>query len=180
MRIIFTKVLGGECVARLHRRDGVVVELLSYSRKYRVPHDLAHFVTERELLLSTGVFGSLAAGAMFHSVRVVSGKPRHDAAARSKRILIANRHGLTVAEVLAGALHHVVEHRQPGVPFRKACADWGIVEQGPFPWTEEDIGRATDTLRDTAARWETIDAPGSMDELWPDVLTSHVPADNAR
>ena len=66
----------------------------SYSRKYRVPHDLAHLVTERELLLATGVFGSLAAGAMFSNARVVSGRPRHDAAARSKRILAANRRGL--------------------------------------------------------------------------------------
>src|SRR5258706_5064604 len=147
MRIAFTRVTGGECVALLHRRDGVVVELPSYSRKWRVPHDLAHLVTERELLLATGVFGSLAAGAMFSNVRVVSGKPRHDATARSKRILTANRRGLTVAEVLAGVLHGAVEQRKPAAPYEKAREDWAIVEQRPFPWMEADIARATDTLR---------------------------------
>lgn len=176
MRIIFARVSGGECIARLHRRDGVVVELPSYSRKWRVPHDLAHLVTERELLLATGLFGSLAAGAMFSNVRLVSGRPRHDAAARSKRIIAANRRGLTVAEVLAGALHHAVEQRQPITPFEKAREDWGIVEHRPFPWTEEDIGRATDTLRDAAQQWDALDDAGALDEFWPDVLTSPVPA----
>jgi hypothetical protein len=177
MRIVLTRVPGGECVARLHRRDGVVVELPSYSRKYRVPHDLAHLVTERELLLATGVFGSLAAGAMFSSARVVSGKPRHDAAGRSKRILAANRRGLTVAEVLTGVLHHAVEQGQPGAPYEKAREDWGIVEQRPFPWTEADIARATDTLRHAARQWEALADTETLDEFWPDVLTSPVPAD---
>jgi hypothetical protein len=177
MRIIFTRVSGGECVAHLHRRDGVVVELPSYSRKWRVPHDLAHLVTERELLLATGVFGSLAAGAMFSNVRVLAGKPRHDAAARSKRILTANRRGLTVAEVLSGVLHHAVEQSQPDAPFAKAREDFGIVEQRPFPWTEEDIARATDTLRHTARQWEALADADTLDEFWPDVLTSPVPAD---
>jgi len=177
MRIVFTRVPRGECIARLYRRDGVVVELPSFSRRWRVPHDLAHLVTERELLLATGVFGSLAAGAMFSNVRVVSGKPRHDAAARSKRILTANRRGLTVAEVLAGVLHHAVEQRLPVPPYEKAREDWGVVEYRPFPWTPEDIARATDTLRDTVRLWEALDDTGTLDEFWPDVLTSPVPAE---
>ena len=177
MRIIFTRVSGGECLARLHRRDGVVVELPSVSRRWRVPHDLAHLVTERELLLATGLFGSLAAGAMFSNVKVVSGKPRHDAAARSKRILTANRRGLTVAEVLAGVLHQSVERCHPVPPYEKAREDWGIVEQRPFPWTEDDIARATDTLRDTAQQWDALADTDTLDEFWPDVLTSPVPAD---
>lgn len=175
MRIVFTRIVGGESLARLHRRDGVVVELPSYSRRWRVPHDLAHLVTERELLLATGLFGSLAAGAMFTNARVVSGKPRNDAAARSKRILTANRRGLTVAEVLAGVLHHAVEHRDPQAPYDRARQDWGIVEQRPFPWTPADITRATDRLRDTAQQWEALGDTGTLDEFWPDVLTSPVP-----
>jgi hypothetical protein len=152
-----------------------VVELPSFSRRWRVPHDLAHLVTERELLLATGLFGSLAAGAMFSNVRVVSGKPRHDAAARSRRILAANRRGLTVAEVLAAVLHHAVERRQTEPPFEKAREDWNVVEQRPFPWTEEDIARATGALRDTAAQWEALEDAGTLDEFWPEVLTSPVP-----
>jgi hypothetical protein len=131
---------------------------------------------ERELLLATGVFGTLAAGAMFSNARVVSGKPRHDAVARSRRILTANRHGLIVAEVMAGVLHHAVEHRQPEVPYEKAQHDWGIMEQRPFPWTEADIARATGTLRDTAQQWEALADAETLDEFWPAVLTSPVPA----
>ena len=179
MRIVFTRVSGGECITVLHRRDGVVVEFPSYSRRWQVPHDLAHLVIERELLLATGLFGSLAAGAMFSNVRVVSGKPRHDAAARSRRILTANRRGLTVAEVLTGVLHQAVERCCPEIPYEKAVHDWGIVEERAFPWTEEDIARATDTLRDTAHQWETLADAGTLDEFWPDVLTSPVPAEGS-
>jgi hypothetical protein len=110
MLVVFTRAAGGSTLVTLHRRDGVVVELPGYDRKYRVPHDLAHLVTERELELADGVFGSVAGGGMFSNMRVVSGKPRHDAGARSKRLLDANKRGLSMAEVLAGAMHDAAEH----------------------------------------------------------------------
>jgi hypothetical protein len=175
MLLLFTRGEGGGCVARAHRRDGVVVELASYTRRHRLPHDLAHFVTERELHLSDGVFGSIAAGALFASVRVVSGRQRHDAVARSKRILAANRRALSVAEVLSGVLHDTVEHRYDGTPMARAIQDWGIVEERPFPWAEADIARATGTLREVDRRWSALPAGGVLEEFWPDVLTSPVP-----
>lgn len=74
----------------IHCPDGVVVWLPSYSRKWRVPHDVAHAVTERELGLAQGVFGSIASVAVFDNMQVVSGRPRHDARAVSARILRSN------------------------------------------------------------------------------------------
>lgn len=64
-----------------------MVELPSYSRTHRVPHDLAHAVAEREFGRADGVFGSIAAGAVFDNMRVIAGRPRHDAAARGRRVL---------------------------------------------------------------------------------------------
>jgi hypothetical protein len=192
MRIVFTPVPGGECVTTFHRRDGVVVAMPSYSRKWRVPHDLAHAVAEREFNIADGVFGSVAAGAMFANVRVVSGRPRHDAAERSKRILAANRQMLGVAEVVAGALHDCVEdaHRtfpggyrgadpatNPGRHLREALSVSAI---DPLAWTDDTIRAAADTLRSLATEWAGVPLGGAFEFFWPDRLVKPVPPPRAR
>jgi hypothetical protein len=156
----------GECQAWVHRPDGVVVWLPSYSRKWRVPHDLAHAVTERELGLAEGVFGSIASGAVFENMRVVSGRPRYDARAVSARVLRANRRALSTAEALAGVLHQAVEHRRP-VPQSAAREAWGVVNQDPFPWTDADITRATETLRALGERWSGSGSDDALEFTWP-------------
>jgi hypothetical protein len=85
MLVTIARADRGSTVATIQRRDGVVVELPGYDRKFRVPHDLAHAVTERGLGLSRGVFGSIAGGGMVGNMRVLTGRPRHDAAERSRR-----------------------------------------------------------------------------------------------
>jgi hypothetical protein len=51
----------GECLTLIRRADGAEFTLSSYSRKHRVPHDLAHAVTERELGMPDSIFGCIAA-----------------------------------------------------------------------------------------------------------------------
>lgn len=170
----FRRAPRGESQAWVHRPDGVVVWLPSYSRKWRVPHDLAHAVTERELGLARGVFGSIAAGAVFENMRVVSGRPRHDARVVSARVLRANGRALTTAEVLAGVLHQAVEHRRP-VPQSAAREAWGVVNQDPFPWTVADITRAADTLRALSERWSTLTAADALEFDWPQRLIRPLP-----
>jgi hypothetical protein len=183
MRIVFMPVPGGECVTTFHRRDGVVVAMPSYSRKWRVPHDLAHAVAEREFGIADGVFGSVAAGAMFANVRVIAGRQRHDAAERSKRILAANRRMLGLAEVVAGALHDCVEdaHRNfpggnpatnPGRHVREALS---VSTIGPLPWTDDTIRAAADTLRSLAAEWAHVGPGEALEFFWPDRLVKPVP-----
>lgn len=180
MRIVFARAQRGESVATIYRNDGMVVELPSYSRKHRVPHDLAHAVVERELEMVGGVFGSIAAGAMFENMRVVSGRVRHDAAARSRRILAANRRTLTLAEIMAGALHHLVEHadsgtgRSPGaVPTLRRA--WGSVSEDPFPYPAQRAIAAVGVLRDHAVRWAALAGGEVLEFHWPDALTAPVP-----
>ncbi len=73
MHISFHHAPRGESEARIRRQDGVVLILPSYSRKFRVPHDLAHAAAERELGLGGGVFGCIAAGAVFDNMRIADG-----------------------------------------------------------------------------------------------------------
>ena len=152
-----------ESQAWIHRLDGVVVWLPSYSKKFRVPHDLAHAVTELELGMPRGVFGSIFSGAIFDNMRVVGGRTRHDARRVSDRVLRTNREYLRNTEVLSGVLHHAVEHRLV-VPWAMARAAWGSVNEEPFPWTRADITGATEQLRALGEEWATA---GSLRLDWP-------------
>ncbi|WP_336159846.1 hypothetical protein [Amycolatopsis sp. VC5-11] len=167
MRITFHHASRGESVARVRRGDGVTLVLPSYSRKWRVPHDLAHAAAERELRLGGGVFGCIAAGAVFDNMRVTEGKPRHDAKARSAKILRSAKRSIGIAEVMAGVIHEAVEQRLP-IPFEQAREGWGALAQDPFPWTDADITRATDTLRELDRQWQA--SPNPLEFDWPDSL----------
>jgi hypothetical protein len=163
-----------ESQAWIHRLDGVVVWLPSHSRKFRVPHDLAHVVTERELGMAQGVFGSIASGALFDNMRVVAGRKRHNARAVSDRVLRANREHLRTAEILAGVLHDAVEHRWV-VPWAMARSAWGSVNEDPFPWTREDITRATEALRAMGATWAALGPGDPLEVDWPRRLVLPAP-----
>ena len=174
VHIEFRRAERGESEALVHRLDGAVVLVPSFTRKHRVPHDLAHAVTERELGMAHGVFGSIMAGAVFENMRVVSGRTRHDAQAVSDRVLRANARALTTAECLAGVLHHAVEHHEPA-PTAMARRAWGSINEAPFPWTDADISRATEALRELDKRWHDI-TDDVLTFAWPHRLTAPPPA----
>jgi hypothetical protein len=171
MLITFARALSGSTLATIRRADGVVLELPGYDRKYRVPHDLAHAVTERELGMPGGVFGSIAGGGVFDNMRVVAGRPRHDAAERSKRLLAANKQSLGVAEVLAGVVHDAVELGEQST-LERARRSWGVFSTEPLPWSDEQIAGAVAMLAELAVEYQ---AHGKVVFTWPDRLTSPVP-----
>lgn len=173
MRIVFVRRPIGESVALIHRPDGVVVALPSYTRKHRIPHDLAHAVVERELGWATGIFGSVAAGAMFDNASVVAGRPRPDAARRSERILRANAGMLGRSELIGGMFHRTVEHRRVaeiGTEIRRA---WALTDTGPCPYDEQRLVQVASTLDSLGTAWESVD---ELEFFWPDRLISPVPA----
>ncbi|MEV0902781.1 hypothetical protein [Actinoplanes sp. NPDC049802] len=172
MLVVFAHSSTGATVATLHRADGVVLQLPGYDRKFRVPHDLAHFATERALQMAGGLFGSVAAGGVFTNMRLVSGRPRHDAAARSKRVIDANKQTLGVAEVLAGVIHQIVETDDPAPAATMVRNAWGVLDPGVFPWTDEQVGTAVRDLTELTGEWE---ARGTLRLTWPDHLVAAAP-----
>ena len=152
----------GGYAALIRRGDGVTVRLPGYDRTFRVPHDLAHFVAEREFRLDRGVFGSIAAGAMFSNMSLVEGRARYDAQARSRAVLRANAVELTLAECLSGVVHTAVEHDlDRPTAHRKLRDSWGVLRPGPCPYGPADLGRAVDVLRLLGERWEVL-GPGDV------------------
>lgn len=175
VRIVFTRVPGGESLATIYRPDGVVVVMPSVSRKHRVPHDLAHAVAERELGLARGIFGSLAAGALFNNVRVVSGRQHHDASHRSTRILRANSIDLGHSELLGGALAHAVEAGCPAEVCERVRHDWAVLHTEPCPYDDRQLHDAARTLDLLAQAWQQLQPDEGLDFPWPDRLISPVP-----
>jgi hypothetical protein len=115
MEITFTRTGGRRYATQAVRDDGVSVQVPSYDRTAPLPHDLAHYVVERELGLKNGFWGCVAAGALFPGMTVISGRQRPQAAARSAAVIReAGQHG-TEAEVLVGVLLGIVhDGLEPG------------------------------------------------------------------
>ncbi|MEV6846442.1 hypothetical protein [Actinoplanes sp. NPDC051411] len=171
MHVTVTRAATGSTCATIRRDDGVVLELPGYDRTFRVPHDLAHAVTERALGLSRGVFGSIAGGGVFDNMRVVAGRrPRHDAAERSRRLLAANKAELGRAELIAGVMHQGVEHHTDPLP--RAREAWHAFTTDPFPCSDDEFRAAA---ADLAALADAYTATGTVEFTWPTRLTSPVP-----
>src|SRR5262252_8480238 len=93
---------GGAYVVLIRRDDGLTVQLPGYDRDAAVPHHLAHFVTEHEFRLTHGVFGCIAAGAMFSNMSLVGSRARYDTHVRSRAVLRSHAGDLSLAESLSG------------------------------------------------------------------------------
>ena len=157
MHVTFLHDPRGECLTLIRRADGAEFTLSSYSRKHRVPHDLAHAVTERELGMPDGIFGCIAAGAIFDSMQQTAGKKRYDAKTRSTRILKAPN-SIGISESLTSVIHEAVEKDRP-TPYALVRETWGITRHDPCPYLDTDLDRATETLRELSHRWQANSDP---------------------
>lgn len=63
VEITFLKQTERDYEVFVRRDDGVALQVRSFDRQRRLPHDIAHFVVENELRLQHGFWGLLAAGA---------------------------------------------------------------------------------------------------------------------
>jgi hypothetical protein len=173
MQVDFHRTDGHAGYAVLMRRDdGLTVRLSGHGGNRRIPHDLAHFVTERELRLAHGVFGSISAGAMFSGMVVVGGPARYDARGRSYAVIRAYAAEIGLAEVLVGVVHDGVEHSAGAdTVHRQLLEAWGSLRRSPCPYPVTTLRRCLgriDALEDRwrqvrvgqrlALRWESPDA----------------------
>jgi hypothetical protein len=164
MEVRFAKQERGGSVAEITRPDGVRLRLTSYDRKYRVPHDLAHFVTERELGLTDGLFGSIAAGALFDSLEVLSGKR---AGARSDAVRKRNAAALAFTESLVGVVHLGVDGPDQAV-VDGLERTWRSQREGRCPYPAERRLAAIRSLKDLGGRFAAL-GPGETVDLTFDV-----------
>ncbi|MGI8697232.1 MAG: hypothetical protein ACR2JQ_11425 [Mycobacteriales bacterium] len=137
-------------------------------RTFRVPHDLAHFAVEGELGMRDGVFGTVMAGGLFDKMQIIAGRRRHDDRQRSAAVVRANTatRAVAVAEVLAGVVHRAVEAGTQPDLYSRACEQWGIVRQDPFPFTPEQLASARCGLSELAEEWTSLDTGSQLTLRW--------------
>lgn len=132
-----------------------------------MPHDLAHFAVERARGLPGGIFGCIAAGAVFSNMVVLSGRPRHDARARSMSVLRATRKSISPAESLVGAAHSAAEtHRR--LLLRDVREAWGVLRAEPCPYDAQTVRRVASMLEALAEEWSSSTEP--LELPWPERL----------
>jgi hypothetical protein len=167
MDVTFHRLDGNRYYTTAVRDDGVTVRIPGYDRTSAVPHDLAHFVAEREFGMTRGFWGSVAAGALFTNLPV-SGRQKPHAAERSKQIIKAHAVDIWRAETVAAAIHDAVEDDlAPEVVLRRLRAQSDSAGTGLPPMTVTDVRTAAAALRREAERWSAVPVGQSLTLTWP-------------
>lgn len=169
MEITFTKTGPRAYEAVVSRDDGVVLRVPSPDRPAGLPHDIAHYLVERELGLERGFWGCVAAGAVFDNIRVVSGRRRPHAAERSKEMIKAARTQLATSElyalVLLGVAREGKEADWPGVVARLDEV-WRPFREPRRPVSAEEAVRVCRVMRETEARWLALPVGQGLTVSW--------------
>jgi hypothetical protein len=170
MEITFTKIAGRKYEVLLRRDDGVVLELRSFDRPVRLPHDIAHFVVESELSLKHGLWGLLASGVMLPNLRLVSGRLRPRAAERSRELMKEAGQHPTEAEVLVSFIMGIaaqgIDQDWPRVRSRLNDA-WHPRHSQRGPISHDEVRRACQRLREAERKWEELTVGESITVTWP-------------
>jgi hypothetical protein len=120
------------------------------------PHDLVHLLVEQHLGVADGIFGCIADGVVWESMRHVSGRRPPHWAERSARLQRERAESLRAAEYLAHVVHRLScgEPILPGDPDRSGQ---------PLPRLHD----AAASLAAATARWAAL-RPGERWTLsWP-------------
>jgi hypothetical protein len=147
-----------------------VLRVRTPDKPLKIPHDMAHYVVERELSFDKGFWGSIAAGAVFGTMQVVSGRQPPRAAERSAAMIKAFCREHAAAELYVAVLQGVaVEGRERDWRYVNACLDevWR-----PFRWprpvvTAEDATRVCRALHEAEKLWLELPVGESVKVSWP-------------
>ena len=109
MRVTFPRLADhqrGYCV--VERDDGVVYRMNGFTiMGPELPHDIRHLIVERELRVSDGIWGSIAAGAVYTSMHHLQGRRPPHAEDRSAQLKRSQRNRIMRAELLANLVEAV-------------------------------------------------------------------------
>jgi hypothetical protein len=168
MRVTFPRLAdhqGGYAV--VERDDGVVYRMDGFTHGSELPHDIRHLIVERELRISDGIWGSIAAGTVYTSMHHLRGRRPPHAAGRSDQLKRTQRDRIMRAELLANLVEAVAGLADPSdaeirrltmaklsaIPVKEPGADPAVVIQAPPPAVLAAAARA---LQVEAARWARL------------------------
>ncbi len=132
----------------IERDDGVVFAMRGAGGGDELPHDLVHAIVETELRIADGIWGCVADGAVWGSMRHVSGRRPPHVRGRSDRLKKEREAAIGRAEAVADLVGRLARGQEV-LPSQRAAA--GI--------PEADLTAAVEALRDAERRWASL-TPG--------------------
>jgi hypothetical protein len=157
VRLTFTRVADRRPVETLvERDDGVVFAMRGAGGGTELPHDLVHALVEEALGVDDGVWGCVADGAVWGSMRHVSGRrPPHigERSTRLKRERTARIHWAEAVADLVDRLAHGAE-----------VLPQQVRDSGLRP---EQLDAAVATLREATQRWAALEPGQTWVVEWP-------------
>jgi hypothetical protein len=174
--------------AVIERDDGVVYRMDGFTvMGPDLPHDVRHLIAERELRVSDGIFGAIAAGTVWSSMHHLHGHRPPHSADRSERLKKAQRDKIRRAELLAnlveaiaglddpspGEINRIARMRLSVVPVVEPGADPADVIALPPPAALAAAARA---LQVEAARWARLRVGDELVYEWPPASPASVRA----
>jgi hypothetical protein len=133
----------------VERADGVVYAMRGAGGGAELPHDLVHAVVETELRITDGIWGCVAVGVVWDSMRHVSGRRPPHAQERSERL----KRDRAAAVARAEAMADLVGRMARGQEVLRTEVSAGGVPPG-------ELGAAAGALRAAERRWAAL-APGA-------------------
>jgi hypothetical protein len=168
MRVTFTRLPDHErAFSLVERDDGVVYRLNSGTAGPRLPHDIMHLVTERELGIRDGIWAGIAAGVVFSSMTHVSGRRPPHSAERSALLLRQFRDRGLRAEVLADLVAATAALDHPTLDQIRALAARRLAVLPDCDVDPVAIAAAAEALQVEAARWARLRVGEQVCYDWP-------------
>ena len=148
------------------RDDSVRFMLKGHDCAFAMPHDIAHYVVEKELGLDRGFWGRVAAGGVFPSMSYVDGRRKPQAAERSKSVLKRDPDELADAEVLVRIFSETVaEGHDASAPIlTHRLKDRRMAQLRTA--TTEQIAAVFARYKDLRTRWGDLPVGGSIELRW--------------
>lgn len=169
MRVTFPRLADHQRgYAVVERDDGVVYRMDGFTvMGSELPHDLRHLIVERELRVSDGIWGSIAAGTVYSSMQHLRGRRPPHAEDRSDQLKRSQRDRIMRAELFANVVEAVAGLADPSeeeiarltrarlsvIPVKEPGADPAVVIEAPPPGALAAAARA---LQVEAARWARL------------------------
>jgi hypothetical protein len=172
----------------IERDDGVVYRMKEFTRAgTELPHDLRHFVVERELGIADGIWGGIAAGMVYASMDHMRGRRPPHSAERSDQLMRAQRQPLRRAELLANLVEAIAMLDDPSaekigrlakaklsaVPVAEPGVDAATVVALP---STEALAAAARALQAEASCWARLKPGEELVYQWRQTVPSSVHA----
>lgn len=180
MRITFRRFPSGvDSYSEIERDDGALFRMAEFTRGGgRLPHDLRHLVVELELGVTDGIWGTIADGGMYTSMRFAGGhRLPHDAARKSNALKKARHHRIGRAELFANIsesiaaldsptdaqVREIIRRHLAAVPLSEPGQDPARVVELPSPAA---LVAAAVALRAAAEKWAALPVGAELSYEW--------------